>query len=252
MGCRESFFADFADLCYGPQEVLRSDEVVRLAMDCLGAVPPAPVLTLSAGWISFSCLLSEKMFDVVSYEVINTAREKGKREACLRGLDMRWISTLDSGSIADLGVRHAFVPGFSFGFFKDGDSFEVLRNLFRCLKPGGNIILELVDRDVLERYFSPKFWIEWEAGGFLLNERDLDFKSGILTENYTVVREGCTSKYSWQSRVYYKEEIIKMLMDVGFGHILAFGGMDKSELNDKSSSLVVVADKLNYINSIKC
>src|SRR6185369_11613930 len=59
----------------------------------------------------------------------------------------------------------------SFGYYASAaQNLNALRQMAACLKPGGQLAMELLPRERLDEIFTPKSW-EAVPGGYLLQER---------------------------------------------------------------------------------
>jgi SAM-dependent methyltransferase len=135
---------------------------------------------------------------------------------------------------------------YSFGFVDPEDSRideTILSNFFHSLKGGGTLVMQLIGRDAVETYFHPKFWIRKGDNLFLLNQRNMNYESGVLHESFFLLDDGEVSEYVLETRLYYPDQIKQILENMGFININLYGDWNRSSYTEKSSFLLVVAQK---------
>ncbi|MFX0023882.1 MAG: methyltransferase domain-containing protein [Candidatus Hermodarchaeota archaeon] len=114
------------------------------------------------------------------------------------------------------------ILGNSFGYFETINSdLQVLKEVFRVLKPWGLILLDLTDGDYIKKNFLPRSW-EWiDENLFVCRERSLslDKKKLISREVITHVNKGVLVDQFYSERLYSKNGITALLKKVGFSDI---------------------------------
>ena len=78
----------------------------------------------------------------------------------------------------------------SFGYFSKAEDLRVLKGIARALKPGGVVLLDMMDKAWLEKNFRPKSWDLLEDGSYLLTEDTYDRKTASLHGSWTVLHPG--------------------------------------------------------------
>jgi D-alanine-D-alanine ligase len=123
------------------------------------------------------------------------------------------------------------ILGNSFGYFESiNDDFNVLREVFRVLKPWGSILIDLTDGEYLKHNFQPRSW-EWiDKNLFVCRERSLslDKQRLISREVITHVNKGVVVDQFYAERLYSKNKISEILEKAGFSDI-KFHGIIKPE-----------------------
>jgi SAM-dependent methyltransferase len=126
----------------------------------------------------------------------------------------------------------------SFGYFAaDAKNEAVLREMVACLRPGGRIVLSLIDRDWLLGHFVANSWSERD-GVFTLEARKYDAKTRYI-EAQTILlnrKDSRAEAYYHRTRLYSKTEMVALLRRAGLGRIQVFGNTDGSLFRKGESS----------------
>lgn len=85
----------------------------------------------------------------------------------------------------------------TFGYFDDAENLRVLRAMARGLKPGGHLILDVINRDWVVAQCPERAW--WEAPErVILEETDFDALTSRLRVKRSILREGDPS---WEQNI---------------------------------------------------
>lgn len=123
----------------------------------------------------------------------------------------------------------------SFGYFQtDQENEATLKEMYKTLKPGGQLCLQTINRDWLLTIFTKNGWSENKAE-FILQERDYNSKTFYNTNRMIVInkKSGKSKEYYHRIRLYSKDELVKLIKKVGFKKVQVFG----SEKGEKFSKL---------------
>lgn len=114
------------------------------------------------------------------------------------------------------------VMGNSFGYFERAeDDLAVLSSIWRVLKPGGRIVLDVVDGDWMQHHFEPRSW-EWiDENHFVCRERALanDRHRLISREIVTHAERGVIADQFYAERLYSYGQLETLLRKAGFATI---------------------------------
>ncbi len=131
----------------------------------------------------------------------------------------------------------------SLGYFADDkDDREVLKRIYRALKPGGRFLLHVVNRDWIIRHFSPSGW-EKTAGTRYFERRQFDFASSRNRSRLSFYGKGKRRELSMSIRMYSCHELIASLTKVGFSEIKCYGGYKREPLTMDDRMMWFVARK---------
>ena len=133
----------------------------------------------------------------------------------------------------------------SFGYFDDDTNRKVAANLQRALKPGGRVLIELVNRDYITRDLPTRVW--WQGEGcVVLEEVDFNyFSSRLQVQRSIIFEDGRQLEQEISIRAYSLHEIGKVLHHAGFRVIEVSGGLGLRGkfFGAHSRQLIVLAEK---------
>jgi SAM-dependent methyltransferase len=133
----------------------------------------------------------------------------------------------------------------SFGYFDDDTNRKVAANLARAIKPGGKLLLDVVNRDYLVRDLPTRVW--WQGDGcVVLEEVDFNyFSSRLQVQRSIIFEDGRQVEQEISIRAYSLHEIGKVLHHSGFRVTEVSGGLSLRGkfFGADSRQLIVVAEK---------
>ncbi|KAI8618753.1 hypothetical protein BC830DRAFT_1107375 [Chytriomyces sp. MP71] len=140
--------------------------------------------------------------------------------------------------------------GNSFGYFKaeDGDG-TLLAEIWRVLKPGGRVVLDLTDGAFMRAHFACRSW-EWvDDCTFVCRERQLSADGLRLCsrEVITATNKGVVRDQFYQERLYSREELNELVKEYGF-EVVPVPSEQKVKLsNDVIASMgeMIIAEQMS-------
>ncbi len=207
----------------------------------LGVAPGAPLLDLCCGPGRHSLELARRGYPVTGVDRTESFLEIARGEAA--GLpvefvrdDMRRFCRPD----AYAGVLNLYS---SFGYFADpADDRRALDNMYRSLKPGGTLVLEMLGKEIVGRQLVGRNWIEWE-GGFLLEASEVTRDWGWLQNRWVVITPDGVQEFQWGHRLYAASELSMLLVAAGFGDVRLLGDLAGGAYGQNANRLVAAARK---------
>ena len=241
-----AFEADYLDR-YPHRDDAEARRDVAAIVRLLESAPARPLLDLGCGagrhlvafWeAGFRSLvgldLSSELLDVACRRIA----EAGGANVELRCLDMRQIPYENHFDVA--------VSLFtSFGYFEtDGENADVLRSVWRALRPGGRFLVDTLNREWTIAHLVPHEEID-------LPEGRGDVRRALSTDGARVEKTVRTAAGNPPAevvrresvRMYAAEELRAMFRDAGFTDVQAYGSLRGEPLGPDSRRLIVVGRK---------
>jgi SAM-dependent methyltransferase len=221
-----------------PQQV---DAIISL----LGLAPGAAILDLPCGVGRHSLELARRAYRVTGVDRTEAYLETARQKAEAEGLDVEWIQS-DMREFVRPEAFDAILNLFtSFGYFEDpAQDRRVAENLYRSLKPGGVLVMEMMGKEVLARIFVPRDWQELPDGTFFLQERQVVRDWSWMENRWILVGpDGKRCEYVVSHRLYDGAGLRALLFEAGFEEVDFFGGIEGIPYDTEAQRLVAIARK---------
>ncbi|MGW5677440.1 class I SAM-dependent methyltransferase [Streptomyces sp. NPDC003860] len=129
----------------------------------------------------------------------------------------------------------------SFGYFADpADNLQVLRNARRSLAPGGQLVVDVMGKEVLAGWIGRPQVVDLPDGAYVV-QRDTVLDSWRrLRTDWTLVRGDSARTASIHSFLYSAAELHDLFRAAGFDSVSTYGDFDGGPYDQHSRRLVVV------------
>jgi ubiquinone/menaquinone biosynthesis C-methylase UbiE len=238
------FFPEFTPV-FGNYSVKQTNAQVRYIISKLNLKPGDKLLDCPCGVGRLAIPLARKGIRVTGVDFADYYLDKLASKAKRGGLKVRLICS-DMRKIEFQREFDAAINVWtSFGYFeKESDNKLVLKRYFRALKPGGSVVLNLINRDWIIRHYEKSSWFETRKKDVLVcEEHVLDLAKSRSVGTWHFIRDGVKHSRDISMRVYSLHELIAMLESVGFIDIESCGSVKHEPVTSDTSHMWVIGCK---------
>ena len=217
----------------------------EFVIDAMGLSPGAQVLDVGCGYGRHAMELAARGFHVVGLDLSTPLLVRGGEEAQRRGLEINFVR----GDMRELDFDAQFDGAYclfsTFGYFDDETNKKTVGNIARALKPGGRVMIEILNRDYVIADLPTRVW--WEGEGcVVLEEVELNYFSSRIQVNRSVVfDDGRQLEQEISVRAYSLHEVGKLMHAAGFRVLEVSGGYHTRGrfFGNQSRHIIVLAER---------
>ena len=204
------------------------------------------VLDLCCGTGRHDILLAKKGWEIVgtdlSKSLLQIAKNKMRKEGIGFSLVRCEMQYLPFRSEVFSAVVNMFT---SFGYLpSEEEDLNCLREVARTLKPTGNFLLDVINRDYLLKVFKESDLADF--GAFIMVEnRSLDEDKMNITGQWIVTQKDTGEKLTLEHRLrlYTPENLRQMLTSAGLEQKTLYGNYEAENFTPDTPRLIVLAQK---------
>ena len=236
-----------------PQWAKKARRQVSFARRALKIPRGAKILDVGCGVGRHAVLLATHGHQVTGVDISALYLREARREAARGGAEVAFLRKdmrkLDFRSELD-AVINLFT---SFGYFPNPrDDLRVLKNIARALKPGGALLLDIINgtkiRHILDlsrkNGLPTNRWSQMQDGTYVLEEPVWLRRHGGVRTNWSFLGKGNRKEMVSFVRMYSRESLSNLFRKAGLRVESVYGGMDGSRyVALKSLRLVILGTK---------
>lgn len=219
----------------------RSDEEVASVVKLLELDAPMDILDLACGFGRHTNRLAALGHRVIGVDYTAGFLTLAKAQATEMGVQVDYRL----GDMRQTNFHEEFdrvlLLFTSFGYFKDEENELVLKNMASALRPGGYLMLDIPNRDVMLKDLPPADVIE-KGNDLLINRFSFDVLTGRFHNRRIVIRDGIRKDKPFSIRLYNATEIYNLLAGVHLVNCRLVDG-DGQPLSAESRRIVAIAQK---------
>lgn len=194
-------------------------------VDMLGIVPGTTVLDVGCGLGLHAIELAQRGALVVGLDLSLPMLSRAADEAQDRGLQINFLH----GDMREMTFDGAFdcvlCWGTTFGYFEDEVNGKVMRRIYDALRPGGKLLLDVVNRDFLLRSQPNSVWFEGDGCVCMEETRVNPLTSRLEVRRNVMLDDGRQRDATYSLRVYSLHELGQVMTKAGFRVISVSGTM---------------------------
>lgn len=241
----ESFFGqDYLDVYAYQFTEERAAKETNFVAKALGLRPGERVLDLCCGQGRHAVVLASMDLEVIGIDLSEQYLELTEMAAKERGVRLQTLHA-DMREIPLDNYFDAIVNMFSsFGYLEsEAEDARVLDSIRRALKPGGRVLLDLLNRDWVIANYIQNDWHRGDDGTLYLEHRELDLPTSRNHVTFTAIRpDGSQHEIvGHHIRLYTLRELLGMLEAAGLVFEAVYGGFDGEPYGIDTRRTIVVA-----------
>lgn len=221
----------------------RTAQEVSAVLALLDPQPGARLLDLACGQGRHAIVLARLGYRVIGLDRSAFVLARAQEAARAAAAGAAWV-------LGDMR-RLPFGPEFdaclslftSFGYFEDeAENEEALHQVAGVLRPGGQLFLDLKNRDTHAQHPCLNSWRR-QGEAIILEETSFDPTTCHSTTTFTWLEGGQAESITHAVRLYAAPELAAMLRRAGLEPVALYGDLDGRPLAAGSQRLIVVARK---------
>ena len=229
---------------FGPERIEAAPQEVDQVISLLDIQPDADVLDLCCGIGRHSLEFAVRGYSVTGVDRTAAYLQTARQAAAVQDLTVEWIEADAREFVRPDAFDYAINMYTSFGYFKDpAEDLRMAENVFRSLKPGGSLMMDLMGKERLARIFSPRSWEQLPDGSFFLQERAIKDDWTWIENRWILIKDGQRQEFTLGHRLYDGAGLRALLLEAGFESVALYGTMDGAPYDNDARRLVAVAHK---------
>jgi SAM-dependent methyltransferase len=240
---RDTFWKNVEPVLFHRQRMTNAPGEIDKIISLGGFKPGSKILDLCCGVGRHSIELARRGFDVTGIDITTRYLKQAEARAKKDGIKIEFINA-DMRKFVRKSRFDVVINLFtSFGFFENQkDDKKVITNVYRSLKRGGILVMDLIGREVLAKHFRRTDWVELD-GMFLLEKRELHDNWSRVHNTWILIKDGHQKKEELDLRLYTALELKMLLADCGFKRIEVYGNLAGDPYDEKAQRLVMIGHK---------
>jgi SAM-dependent methyltransferase len=196
-----------------PKEVARECDAI-LAM--LKLDPGAIILDVGCGLGMHAIELTMRGYIVIGLDLSLPMLSRAADEAQDRGIKINFLHADMREMVFEGGFDAVLCWGTTFGYFDDEGNRSVVERFYSALKPGGRLLIDVVNRDHVIQSQPNLVWFEGD-GCICMEETDFNYYASRLNVKRNVILDnGRQHDRHYSIRLYALHEMGQLLQTQGF------------------------------------
>ena len=201
---------------------------------------------LCCGQGRHSVLLASRGLNVTGIDLSREYLEQAERSAKEHGVHLELLRR-DMRDIPFKDHFDAVINMFSaFGYLEsDEENLKALEAVRDALKPGGRVLLDMINREWVVGNYDQSDWRQGEDGSLYLEHREFDLVTSRNHVTFTIIRPDGSRRETvgHHIRLYTLTETLELLRKAGLAYLNAYGGFDGEPYAIDTRRMIVVAEK---------
>ena len=229
---------------FSPERIEMAPREVEQVVALLGIEPGARVLDLCCGIGRHSLELARRGYQVTGVDRTAAYLQTARRAASAESLTVEWIEADARQFVRPEAFDHAINLFTSFGYFEDPAEDQLMvEHVFRSLRPGGSLMIDVMGKERLARIFTPRVWEQLPDGSLFLQERRIKDDWTWIENRWILVQDGQPQEFTLGHRLYDGAGLRALLLETGFDSVDLYGTLEGAPYDNNAQRLIAVACK---------
>ena len=224
----------------------RAEKEALFVERTLGLSRNSRILDLCCGQGRHSVLLASRGLNVTGIDLSREYLEQAERSAKEHGVHLELLLR-DMRDIPFEDHFDAVINMFSaFGYLEsDEENLKALEAVRDALKPGGRVLLDMINREWVVGNYDQSDWRQGEDGSLYLEHREFDLVTSRNHVTFTIIRPDGSRRETvgHHIRLYTLTETLELFRKAGLAYLNAYGGFDGEPYAIDTRRMIVVAEK---------
>lgn len=224
----------------------RAEKETAFAAKALQLEAAACLLDLCCGQGRHCVLFAKRGYQVTGLDLNRSYLELARQAAKAAEVKLETIAA-DMRQIPFQSHFDAIVNMYSsFGYLEsEAEDLKVLESVARALKPGGRLLLDLLNREWAVANYIQNDWHSGVDGTLYVERRELDLASSRMHVSFNIIEPGGRRRDSigHHIRLYTLTETSRLLERVGMSVTNVFGGFDGESYGIDTRRMIILAQK---------
>ncbi len=242
MDWTESYFDSFyADAFLSEIDEKRTRAQVDIILANLGLDTPAMIADIGCGLGRHTIELAKRGYVVQGFdsnaEYLKRATESAARQnaknAFFVHMDMRdFLFKEEFDALISVWV--------SFGYFDDETNADVFARMIKSVKPGGNVFIDVENREYILQHFQPQSW-KMKGDTLILERSSFDHNRSMNVCKRMILRKGQKTTTKREIRLYSAHELMALAHANDLYDIKLLGDWEGTPYSVRSPRLILTA-----------
>lgn len=241
---RDELWERFGRVMFSEQRIEMTIEEVDKIIELLEMSTEDEILDLCCGIGRHSNEFARRGYKVTGVDRTKSYLEIAKGTAKNEGLSTEFVLMDMREFVREKSFDVVLSMFTSFGYFDDdSQQMIVLDNVYKSLRPGGRLIIDVMGKEILARIYKEADWSEGEYGIYLERRKPVDDWGKFHNTWILITQDGTRHEWIVTHYIYSATELKSLLRSVGFVDVRAYGGLDGGVYDNTARRLIVVGVK---------
>lgn len=242
MDWTEDYFnSEYAQTSLEGMDEERTKKQIDFILNLFGTEPPASIADVGCGLGRHTIELASRGYNVQGFDSNAQYLKKASEMAAHRGIANAFFVHKD---MRELDIKSTFdiliSVWVSFGYFDDETNADVFTRMIQAIKPGGNVFIDVENREYILDHYQPKTW-KMKDDTLILDRSHFDHTRSVNVCKRTSLRKGEKRITQREIRLYSAHEIINLAKQEDLYDFQLFGNWDGSVYTVRSPRLIFTA-----------